>query len=201
MIREMYYEESAVPVNARKEEKLNKGFTIAAIVFFVLSAFYFFFALMNIASLFGDEELQTIDRVVGSLMTLSFFVVGVLIGVLLLVYRRRYNVSFDYAFVEDELRISKVFNGKRRKFLRTLKAEQMLKIGSCEKESFRRTQAGMSKKQILVMTPNEEPAANKEFFYILYSTTMEKVLVIIEARREILEYLVRAAGRSKYEPN
>ena len=36
MIREMYYEESAVPVNARKEEKLNKGFTIAAIVFFVL---------------------------------------------------------------------------------------------------------------------------------------------------------------------
>lgn len=33
MIREMYYEESAVPVNARKEEKLNKGFTIAAIVF------------------------------------------------------------------------------------------------------------------------------------------------------------------------
>ena len=39
MIREMYYEESAVPVNARKEEKLNKGFTIAAIVFFVLSAF------------------------------------------------------------------------------------------------------------------------------------------------------------------
>ena len=85
--------------------------------------------------------------------------------------------------------------------MRTLKAEQMLKIGSCEKESFRRTQAGMSKKQILVMTPNEEPAANKEFFYILYSTTMEKVLVIIEARREILEYLVRAAGRSKYEPN
>ena len=85
MIREMYYEESAVPVNARKEEKLNKGFTIAAIVFFVLSAFYFFFALMNIASLFGDEELETIDRVVGSLMTLSFFVVGVLIGVLLLI--------------------------------------------------------------------------------------------------------------------
>lgn len=73
----------------------------------MLSAFYFFFALMNIASLLGDEELETIDRVVGSLMTLSFFVVGVLIGVLLLVYRRRYNVSFDYAFVEDELRISR----------------------------------------------------------------------------------------------
>ena len=51
------------------------------------------------------------------------------------------------------------------------------------------------------MTPNSEPAEGKEFFYILSSTSMEKVLIIIEARREILEYLVRAAGRSKYEPN
>ena len=110
-------------------------------------------------------------------------------------------MSFDYAFVEGRAAHFQGLQRQAAQILRTLKAEQMLKIGSCEKESFRRTQAGMSKKQILVMTPNEEPAANKEFFYILYSTTMEKVLVIIEARREILEYLVRAAGRSKYEPN
>ena len=201
MIREMYYEESAVPVNAMKEEKLNKGFTIAAGIFLALSVIYLFYALLVVANILADEELDTLGRVFNILFTLSFFFIGVLIAVLLLLYKRRYNVSFDYTFVEDELRISKVFNGKKRKFLKMLKADQMLKIGSCAKESFERTRAGMSKKQIYYMTPNDEPAEGKEFFYILSSTTMEKILVIIEARREILEYLVRAAGRSKYDPN
>ncbi len=202
MIREMLYEESAVSVNAMKEEKINKILTIVAIVFLVLSVFYlFFFGLPAISMALADEELGTVGIVFNILFSLSFFVMGVLIAVFLLFFKRRYNVSYDYHFVEDELRISKVFNGRRRKHLRTLKADQMLKIGSCAKESFQRTQAGMDKKQILVMTPNEEPAKGKEFFYILYSSTVEKVLVIIEARREILEYLVRAAGRSKYEPN
>lgn len=202
MNREMLYEESAVPVNAAKEEKLNNGLTIAGIVFLALSGLYLFlFGLPSISMALGSEDLDTVGRIFNVLFSLSFFFMGVLIAVFLLIFRRRYNVSFDYHFVEDELRISKVFNGKRRKFLRTLKADQMLKIGSCSKDSFERTRAGLSKKQILYMTPNEEPATGKEFFYILYSSSVEKVLVIIEARREILEYLVRAAGRSKYEPN
>lgn len=197
----MYYEESAVPVDAVREEKLNKGFTIAAIVLIALSCLYVFIMSTVLAGILTEEELSVIGKVFNALVWASFPLFGILIAVLLLVFRRRYNVSFDYTFVEDELRISKVFNGKKRKYLRTLKADQMLKIGSCAKESFVRTQAGLSKKQILRMTPNEEPAEGKEFFYILYSSSIEKVLVIIEARREILEYLVRAAGRSKYEAN
>ena len=166
-----------------------------------LSCLYVFIMSTVLAGILTEEELSVIGKVFNALVWASFPLFGILIAVLLLVFRRRYNVSFDYTFVEDELRISKVFNGKKRKYLRTLKADQMLKIGSCAKESFVRTQAGMSKKQILRMTPNEEPAEGKEFFYILYSSSIEKVLVIIEARREILEYLVRAAGRSKYEAN
>lgn len=197
----MYYEESAVPVDAVREEKFNKGFTIAAIVLIALSCVYVFIMSTVLAGILTEEELSVIGKVFNALVWASFPLFGILIAVLLLVFRRRYNVSFDYTFVEDELRISKVFNGKKRKYLRTLKADQMLKIGSCAKESFVRTQAGMGKKQILRMTPNEEPAEGKEFFYILYSSSIEKVLVIIEARREILEYLVRAAGRTKYEAN
>lgn len=201
MIREMLYEESAVSTNAAKEEKLNKGFTIAAIVLIALAVLYLFITSPVATGILASDELDTLGKVFNILFWASFAVLFILIGAFLLVFKRKYNVSYDYHFVEDELRISKVFNGKKRKFLRTLKCDQMLKIGSVAKESFKRTEAGIDKKHILVMTPNDEPAKGKEFFYILYSSTTEKVLVIIEARREILEYLVRAAGRSKYEPN
>lgn len=201
MIREMLYEESAVSTNAAKEEKLNKGFTIAAIVCLVLAALYIFICFPVATSILTSDELDILGKVFNILFWASFPILFILVAVFLLVYRRRYNVSYDYHFVEDELRISKVFNGRKRKYLRTLKCDQMLKIGSVEKDSYKRTEAGMDKKHILVMTPNDEPMKGKEFFYILYSSTTEKVLIIIEARREILEYLVRAAGRSKYEPN
>ncbi len=201
MIREMLYEESAVSTNAAKEEKLNKSFTIAAIVCLVLAALYIFICFPVATSILTSDELDILGKVFNILFWASFPILFILVAVFLLVYRRRYNVSYDYHFVEDELRISKVFNGRKRKYLRTLKCDQMLKIGSVEKDSYKRTEAGMDKKHILVMTPNDEPMKGKEFFYILYSSTTEKVLIIIEARREILEYLVRAAGRSKYEPN
>ena len=201
MLRDMLYEESAVPQNAMKEEKLNKGFTIAGFVCIALAVLYIFITSPVPMNVLATDELDTLGKVFNILFWASFAVLFILIGVFLLFFRRRYNVSYDYSFVEDELRISKVFNGKKRKHLKTLKCDQMLKIGSCAKESYKRTEAGLTKKQILVMTPNDEPSKGKEFFYILYSSSVEKVLVIIEARREILEYLVRAAGRSKYEPN
>ena len=197
----MYYEESAVSRKAAKEEKLCNGFLIAAIVLIAFTCLYVFLLYPVLFEVWTKEGLTTFVRIFNTVTWASFPLLGIALSVFFLLFKRRYNVSFDYTFVEDELRISKVFNGKKRKYLRTLKADQMLKIGSCAKESFVRTQAGMGKKQILRMTPNEEPAEGKEFFYILYSSSIEKVLVIIEARREILEYLVRAAGRTKYEAN
>lgn len=201
MLRDMLYEESAIPQNAMKEEKFNKGFTIGGIICIALSLLYIFILSPVALNILGDDELDTIGKIFNVLFWASFPMLFILLGVFLLIFKKRYNVSYDYHFVEDELRISKVFNGRKRKHLKTLKCDQMLKIGSVAKDSYKRTEAGIDKKHILVMTPNDEPAKGKEFFYILYSSTTEKVLVIIEARREILEYLVRAAGRSKYEPN
>ena len=197
----MYYEESAVSRKAAKEEKLCNGFLIAAIVLIAFTCLYVFLLYPVLFEVWTKEGLTTFVRIFNTVTWASFPFLGIALSVFFLLFKRRYNVSFDYTFVEDELRISKVFNGKKRKYLRTVKADQILKIGSCDKDSFERTRAGIPKKQMLIMTPNSEPAEGKEFFYILSSTSMEKVLIIIEARREILEYLVRAAGRTKYEAN
>ena len=108
-------------------------------------------------------------------------------------------MSYDYTFVEDELRVTKVFNGKSRKHIRTFKAEQILKIGYVDSASFERTIAGLQGKKAIPLTPNQEPAEGKIFIYILYSTSVEKKVYVLECRKELLEYLVFATGRSKFE--
>ena len=75
----------------------------------------------------------------------------------------------------------------------------MLKIGYVERDSFRRTLEGVRDKKAVYLTPNREPAEGKMFIYILYSSSIEKTLYVMECRQQMLEYIVLAAGRSKFE--
>ena len=130
MLRDMLYEESAIPQNAMKEEKFNKGFTIAGIICIALSLLYIFILSPVALNILGDDELDTIGKIFNVLFWASFPMLFILLGVFLLIFKKRYNVSYDYHFVEDELRISKVFNGRKRKHLKTLKCDQMLGEGA-----------------------------------------------------------------------
>ena len=42
-------------------------------------------------------------------------------------------------------------------------------------------------------------AEGKIFIYLLYSSSIEKRVYVLECRKELLEYLVFAAGRNKFE--
>ena len=112
--------------------------------------------------------------------------------------KRRCNVSFDYTFVQDELRVTKVFNGKTRKFLTTVKAEQILQIGYAESEAYRRVLAGQRGKPVR-LTPNKTPAEGKSFIYLYCTSSLAKTLYLLECREELLQFLVMAAGRNKFE--
>ena len=92
-----------------------------------------------------------------------------------------------------------MFNGKSRKLLLIIKIDQLLKIGFYESESYSRTLAGQRGKKAVFLTPNKHPCEEKEFIYLLYSSTIEKTLYVLECRRVMLEFLVRAAGRNKFE--
>ena len=100
--------------------------------------------------------------------------------------------------MQDELRITKVFSGKKRKHIVTLAADHILQIGYCEGASFERTYAGLKGDKPQIMTPNSEPAEGKDFIHILYSSQAGKTLYIIECRKAMLEHLVLAAGRNKF---
>ena len=52
----------------------------------------------------------------------------------------------------------------------------------------------------MILTPNREPVEGKIFIYIHYSSSIEKKLYVLECRKELLEYVVFAAGRNKFDP-
>ncbi|MDE7296737.1 MAG: hypothetical protein K2N84_05670 [Clostridia bacterium] len=198
MIQGGLYEESAISLRAKREAKLNKVFQIAAIVFFALAVIVAFIFLPTIPGfIMAAKEAQA-----SPVLPIITVVLGVLMlvatGVLFWIFRRRFNVSYDYTFVEDELRITKVLNERKRKFITALKADQILKIGYCTADSYKTSLAGLGGKKPKFVTPNAEPAEDKQFVYILTTTTLGKNMYIIECRTMLLEYLVRATGRSKF---
>ena len=198
MAESKFYEESAGSARQKKEAKMFQVFHIAGIIFFVFAAFGVFLSFLFVPSMIDQAQKEDINPTLSILIWCLWIVSIGAIGVVFWILKKRFNISYDYVFVEDELRISKVFNGKRRKFIITLKADQILKIGLCENDSFERTVSGNQKK-VRYMTPNREPSEDKSMVYVLYSSSIEKSVYVIECRKQLLEYLVLAAGRNKWE--
>ena len=198
MAKNAFYEESAVSAHSQTEAKYYTVFRVLSLVFFVLAGIMVFLSVLWV-----PDMVQTAPSGAALAFTLILWFGGmavlVLIGFLFGRIKRRFNVSYDYTFVEDELRITKVFGGHKRKYLVTIPADRILKIGYCEQPSFQSTLAGMSGKKAKYLTPNHEPMEDKIWIYILLSSTIEKSLYVLECRKELLEYLVRAAGINKFE--
>ena len=199
MARSAFYEESAISTRERQERRMYQVFHIASIIVLVIAALLVLFSLTSVPAILSDEELDGTGKAISIIFW--FLPILSLVGFFFLFryVKRRNNVSFDYTFVEDELRVTKVFNGKSRKHIRTFKADQILKIGYVDSASFDRTISGLQGKKAIPLTPNREPAEGKEFIYLLCYTSSEKKVYVIECRQELLEYLVFAAGRSKFE--
>ncbi len=201
MQKEAFYEESAVSTRAGKEAKIYMVFHITSIIFFILAGLHLSFSFNAIAMwTSGDEPATGWSLAILCVIWFGLAASLIGIGVAFFFLKRRFNLSYDYTFVEDELRITKVFNGKRRKHLVTLEAERMMAIGWAESDSYDRAIAGLSRKQVKVLTSNREPAEGKTFLYIVYSSAVTgKTVYVLEARETLLEFIVPAAGRTKLE--
>lgn len=197
-MRDTYYEESAGSARREVEAKKYSIVHVLSVICFVLAGIHGFFCISFLQGVFTDPELSGLGRAIQTVMLLLPLVFLIGGGVLLFFRKRKYNVSYDYILVDDELRVSRVYNGRKRKYLRTFKMDQILKIGFCERDSFKDTLRGVQTKPSY-LTPNHEPMENKAFYYFLYSDSIEKRVYIVEARVELLNNLVLAAGRNKLE--
>ena len=203
------YEESAVNARAAKEGKKYKVVNIISWIALVLGVIFLMIFIPNIIASFSKAEptedftAEQIQEAIMSARGMAVFcgmqvIFFGLMWFLLFTLKKRINVSFDYTFVSGELRIAKVFNINRRKFLYKIQPDEILQLGDVENDSYDRLKTDPSTKEILV-TPNREPAEGKFFMYILTAGNAGKRLYILECREELLINILKFVKRGTLE--
>lgn len=204
MVRDGFYEESAISVRSSSEAKLYTVFKVIAVILFVFAGIFAVASVTVIQGLISgtvaeDGTVDVASRVFGIVEYIGLVLIVLGGGLIFWFLKNRFNVSYDYTFVEDEIRVTKVLNGRKRKYLYTLKADRILQIGWVDSDAYRNALRGLGGKKPKVCTPNKTPAEGKELIYIVQSTSLEKAMYVLECRRQLLENIVLAAGRNKLE--
>ena len=195
-------EESEVNANAAKGEKRYKILNLftwffggIALIFAILFVIGLVSFLMAMSAMKAEDRATAIGSLIFYFMMITLFG-GPWLACFLM--KRKINVSFDYTFVSGELRISKVFNVNRRKFLYRIDAESIQKMGDADSPSFDRVISDPSVKKI-VCTPNAEPSGGKFFLYIVTSESGGRRVYILECREELLINILKFVKRGILE--
>lgn len=204
---DVFYEESAVNANSAKGEKRYKLLNVFTKLLGALSLVSLIFSFWFVFSLiFGDpqadEELQEAYATVQAFAVLS---VSNLIfwGGCWLVLRslkKRVNISYDYIFVSGELRIAKIFNVNRRKFLYRIASEDILQTGDVDSDGYVRLKADPTIKEV-VCTSNAEASAGKFFLYVYAVDGAGRKLFILECRETLLVNILKFVKRGTLAPD
>ena len=189
---ESFYEESAKNRYEAHGKKIYQILHIISMVFLWLGillivVFLFYFPWQ--APTVEEQALQIIFGSVGILGLLSL-----LTWYLLAKWKKLFNVSYDYCFVEGELRISKVFNINRRRLVARIDCGDMIQVGDFENPSYDRFKDDSTIKEI-VCTPNSEPMDGKFFMYVLANYD-GRTLFLLACRENLLINIMKFAKRS-----
>ncbi len=184
-MKDILYEESAAPVNSAKEASIYKVLKIISIILFVIGIIVLLPGLSRgYAYFFYSAESDSLY------MFLSALIIAVVILIFAFTFffwKNRFNVIYDYSFVSGDLRISRVI-GNRRKFLYTIKSDEISKIGKVSSYGYFSIKNNKAIKEIK-LTKNKIPSKGKSFYYLYCSTRMGKELLVIECREELIKYL------------
>lgn len=202
---DVLYEESAVnqkSVKAARTYKIVNVFSWIALILGIIFLMIFIPNLLTSFSKAQPSENITAEQIAEAIgMARSWALLAgmqvVFFGLtwfFLYSLKKRINISYDYTFVSGEIRVAKVFNVNKRKFLHRIQAEEILQLGDVEAESYDRLKADPTTKQI-VLTPNSVPAEGKFFMYMLAGGGNGRKLYILECREEFLVNILKFVKR------
>ena len=189
-MQEVFYEESVDTHNQSSAKKKFTLFRVVSIISFICGAFSIVLLLKMRVPESGIGTPQIIMIVFLLVVAAGFFVSGGLMA------RKKHGffLSYDYTFVSGELRISKVFNNRRRKNLYRLTTDRVIKVGRVGSDSYEKVKRSPDTKED-ICTPNTEADDDKEFFYIHAQTNVGKKVIVLECRPQLVLTVVRYINR------
>lgn len=200
-MQEVFYEESASLLNEKPAKFRYNLLTIVGVICILSAVFAIIMIWMAFSVPVNEEDMQSFvlkDFLLSLLPLFILFVLMVVGAVLLFKKRHSVYVSYDYTFVTGELRICKVIHNRKRKLLYRLSDERLIKIGRVGSESYKKLKASPDNKED-ILTPNEEAAEGKEFFYIQASTNVGKKILVLECRQQMISTILRYMNKNILE--
>ena len=203
MALETLYEESAVNLNEKNQKLIHNILYGAQITFIVLAVVWLVF-MGGFLPLPNAEKGETFANVIADWIFFFAFLGSFILGAVCMAFlKKRFNVSYDYVCVSGELRISKVFNQRKRRLVCRLEPSDIIKVGDMDSSSYDRFRAMPGMKEI-ICTPNMSSAQGKFFMYVVAQYQGEKKRFLLECREGLLvnmmQYLRRDVLDSEYVP-
>ena len=181
---DIFYEESSIASESVREARKYKILQIVSVIFLTLGI---------IAIILGFYFVPLEGWILWAFVCAWFF----LAYFLLRRWKMRFNVSYDYAFVSGELRISRVININKRKLVARIDCEEMIQIGDVDNPSYERFRSDPATKSV-ICTSNSVAAEGKFFMYILANHDGKK-LFVLECRETLLLNLLKFVKRTVLE--
>ena len=202
MAVDAFYEESAVNLNEKKQSLYYTIFFVVQVVFIVLSVLWGWFGFNFVLEVpvNGKTIMDVLPSWIFFVLLLASFIVG---AVMFSIFKKRFNVSYDYACVYGELRVSKVFNQKKRKLVCCIEPNSILQVGDMESSSYDLLRATNGVEEV-ICTPNMTAGSGKFFLYVYAIDDGAKKLFLLECREALLinlmQYLRRDVLDREYVP-
>ena len=177
-MKENYLEETAICKNYKSENFKYNMLNVFAIISFSLVLIWF---VLCFNTLIYPE-----GHIISAIITIIIpCVIFYLIGYLLMKFKYRFCVDYDYALIEGSVRISKVIKNRRRFSLINFEAKNVTKLGLVNSDDFIKVCSDKDIK-VLFATSNNDPCEGKEFYYLITISNGIKYIVVLECTKKFL---------------
>ena len=188
-MNEIFYEETATvanPQSSKLKYNIVKAFSIISYLLAVVW-FYLFYTLHDLSNVVFDIILLVIPCA-------TFILVGIFIGRL----KNRFYQEFDYAFISGTIRVAKVIKTIKRKFLFEFNCYDIEKVGKYGSETYN-TYTKLPGIKTQILTPNDMPATDKDFYYIVVNLNAEKIILLFECTKTFILNVLKFSKKTVLE--
>ena len=191
-MQEIFYEESVDTHNQASAKRRFMVYRIFSVVSFVFAVFAFLTLFYGLP--IDTDEGFTAPVIISLVVWLVLMAAMIALGIFFARKKHAFYLSYDYTFVSGDLRISKVFNNRRRKHLYNVSTDRIIRIGRVGSESYEKLKKSPDVKED-ICTPNAEADDDKEFFYIHAQTNVGKKILVLECRIQLIYTVIRFINR------
>ena len=191
-MQEIFCEESTM---IQEEGKLKRRYRLLK----TISIFFFVLAFLWFLLLFFWKVADFQENLIGALVTfLAPLILFITTGVILFKKKDGVYLTFDYTFVSGDVIISKVSMNVKRFKVAKFDTKQIVRIGKYDSEVFNNYYNSPDIKTV-ILTKNNQPSPNRDFYYILASLTEGKRLFVLECSENFIKNILIYTGRKVLE--